>query len=243
VFSASDIGTAPDAPERRAREYGADRTTEGGEMLVSQLMTRDVVTVRPETPLKEVARILETRAISGVPVLDGDEVVGVVSSGDVLYKERGPLAHREHAQQDGSKLAARTAGDAMTTPPVTVTPSCSVSSAARLLADRGLHRLPVLENGRLVGIITRGDLVRAFTRSDAELEREIRRVHVLHSLWQPRRDGVTAVVDDGAVSLSGHVLDETVAQLLPQLVARIPGVVSVDARLSRESQRTTADVV
>jgi len=222
-------------------------------MLVSQLMTHDVVTVRPETPLKEVARILEARGISGVPVVDGDEVVGVVSSGDVLYKERGPLPHGEHSiagqlvwssRHDGSKLAARTAADAMTSPPVTVTPACSVNAAARLLADRGLHRLPVLENERLVGIITRGDLLRAFTRSDAELEREIRRVLVLHSMWQPNRDGVTTVVDDGAVSLTGHVLDETVAELLPQLVARIPGVISVDARLAWESHAGNgADVV
>jgi CBS domain-containing protein len=213
-------------------------------MLVSQLMTHDVVTVRPETPLKEVARILEARGISAVPVVNGDVVVGVGSSGDILCKERGPLPHSEHSipgllvwssGHDGSKLAARAAADAMTTPPMTVTPACSVNTAARLLADRGLRRLPVLENGRLVGINTRGDLIRAFTRSDAELEREIRRVLVLHSLWQANRDGITAVVDDGAVSLYGHVLDETVAELLPQLVARIPGVVSVDARLSWES--------
>jgi CBS domain-containing protein len=222
-------------------------------MLVSQVMTRNVVTVRPETPLKEVARILETRAISGVPVLRGDQVVGVVSSGDVVYRERGPLPHREHSipgqlawssLHNGSKLAALTAADAMTAPPVTVTPGCSVNAAARLLADRGLHRLPVLENGRLVGIVTRGDLVRAFTRSDAELEREIRRVLVHHSLWQANRDGINAVVDHGAVSLSGHVQDGTVAELLPQLVARIPGVVSVDARLSWQSRAGDgADVI
>jgi osmotically-inducible protein OsmY len=94
------------------------------------------------------------------------------------------------------------------------------------MLEQGVNRLPVVTDGRLVGIVTRADLVRAFVRSDSELEREIRIEVLQRALWIP--DGMVEVsVVEGAVTLSGVVETETDADVLVRLVQRVPGVVSV----------------
>lgn len=204
-------------------------------MKVRDVMTTEVATVCSTTSLKEVARLLARLGISGVPVIDRDDgVVGVVSEGDILMKERGPVeASRaffrfrepaEPAQQ--AKAEATTAGDAMTKPPIVIGPERPVSAAAKMMLERGVNRLPVVTDGRLVGIVTRADLVRAFVRSDSELEQEIRTEVLQRALWIP--DGrVEVSVVEGAVTLSGVVETETDADVLVRLVQRVPGVVSV----------------
>ena len=153
------------------------------------------MTVEPLTPLKEVARLLVERRVSGVPVVDDDgTVVGVVSEGDILVKERdrqSPASLLGHLLEwdEGNRLRreARDAADAMTGPAVTIRPSRSVSEAASLMLDRSVNRLPVVDqHGKLVGIVTRADLVRAFARSDEEIEREIREDVIVRSLDEVR---------------------------------------------------------
>src|SRR5581483_6940637 len=172
--NASEGARAP-GPRRAEREECR--------MDVEHLMTRDVVTVSPETPLKEVAAILADRGISGLPVCGaGGEVLGVVSEADILHKERGLPRGRAsvfdwlfaRSDEDANKLAARTAGEAMTAPAITIDAGRPVAEAAALMLDRGINRLPVVHAGELVGIVTRADLVRAFRRSDEEIAREIR---------------------------------------------------------------------
>jgi hypothetical protein len=163
-------------------------------------------------------------------------VAGVVSDGDIVSKERGvappPARHAYEwlfgpAERDPQKRVARTASDAMTSPAVVVSPHASVASAARLMVERSVNRLPVVHAGRLVGIVTRADLVRVFTRGDEELEREIREDVVHHLLWiTPRHLDVT--VSDGDVTLAGEVETRTEAELIGAYAARVPGVVSVD---------------
>src|SRR3990172_8960294 len=148
-------------------------------MKVKDVMTYEVVTVSPETSLKEVAATLVQHGISGVPVVDAeDRVLGVVSEGDVLFKERGAEARRGGPLKwmlDGASYAnslkadALSAREAMTSPAITIGPVPSLTEAARRMSDRGVNRLPVVENGVLVGIVTRADLVRAFVRSDEEI--------------------------------------------------------------------------
>src|SRR3954451_24247248 len=144
-------------------------------MIVSQLMTTNVLTVTPETSLKEVATILSERRISGLPVVADGIVVGVVSEADILLRERGApevqhgvLARLRLRRADDARLHATTAGEAMTSPALTVGPRKRVHEAARLMTDRRINRLPVVAGGALVGIVTRADLVRAFTRSDEQ---------------------------------------------------------------------------
>ena len=208
-------------------------------MNVKDVMTSDVVTVRPETALKDVAAVLTERRISGVPVVDDSgKVVGVVSEGDILFKERGPSQRTgvlawfadPYDVEEQLKLGARTASEAMTAPAKTIAPWRLVSSAAAEMLDEGVNRLPVVdEEGRLVGIVTRADLVRAFVRPDAEIEREIREKVLERALLLEAPETVTVVVDGGKVALDGFVELRTDAELLPALVARLPGVVEVES--------------
>lgn len=216
-------------------------------MKIKELMTRDVATVSPEAPLKDVARLLTERGISGVPVVDAEGVVvGVVSEADVLLKERGP-GHpagrfswflEPHDTAADAKFAARTAAEAMTSPPVTIGPERPVSAAARIMTERGINRLPVVKDGALVGIVTRADLVRAFNRPDEELATEIRSDVVERAMWLPQ-DQIGVVVTNGEVELTGVVDTRVDAEVLERLAARVPGVVSVVSRVTwrTESER------
>ncbi len=208
-------------------------------MRIEHLMTTPVATVSPETSLKEVASILAARGISGLPVCDaGGRVVGVVSEADILRKEEGiapahgSLFDRLIGRSDEyvEKMAARTAGEAMTAPAITIDAGRPVAEAARLMTERGVNRLPVTSGGELVGIVTRADLVRAFNRSDAEIEREIREDVLLHTLWIAPAN-LRIEVEDGEVTLTGTLETRTEAELAVAYVRRVPGVVDVHADL------------
>jgi len=208
-------------------------------MKVRHVMTETVFTVTPDTPLKAVATRMLEYGISGMPVVDGERVLGVISETDVLFKERvapdrkGLVDWLVHYAEDPplAKLEARTAGEAMTTPAVTIAPERTVADAAALLLDLRIDRLPVIEGGELVGIVTRADLIRAFTRDDEEVERDIRQNGALHRLWIDP-DQVQVTVEDGNVVLSGTVDTPDQAESLVAFAERTPGVVSVESRLS-----------
>ena len=207
---------------------------------VGEVMTRDVVSVTPETPLKDVAAVLVERGVSGLPVCDADgAVVGVLSEADLLVKQGGSpdrsgglfawLVETASAP-DLAKLRAHTAGEAMTTPAVTVQAGSAVSEAARTMVSLGVNRLPVVEDGRLVGIVTRADLVRLFTRSDEEIARDIRQ-DVVKRLWiAPER--IEVEVEQGEVVLRGEAETEVEAELLLKRIPLVAGVVGVRSELS-----------
>ncbi len=208
-------------------------------MKVSDVMTKNVFTITADMPLKQVATRMLEYGISGLPVVDGERVVGVVSETDILFKER-PAPDRKgvvdwlvHYGEDPprAKLDARAAGEAMTTPAVTIAPRRSVADAAALMLDLSIDRLPVVDGGQLVGIVTRSNLVRAFTRGDDEIESEIREAGVLHRLWVDPNQLVVSV-QDGNVLLEGSVDTPELAESLVAFVERTPGVVSVDSRLT-----------
>jgi CBS domain-containing protein len=212
---------------------------------VEQLMTRSVITVTPEAPLKHVASLLVDHGISGLPVVDQGEVVGVVSEADIIAKEQGRVNGRpgvvsrriHRADRFEQKRTARTAGEAMTTPAITIETYRPAAAAATLMTEQGVNRLPVLRNGRLVGLVTRADLVRAFTRPDSEIEQEIRDEVIDRGYWQD--PGALEVRSEaGEVLIAGRVDSESAAAGLPIAVERVPGVVSVRAKLSwpRESR-------
>jgi len=209
-------------------------------MKVRDVMTERVLTATPDEPLKKVAARMLEYGISGLPVV-GEEgaVVGVVSETDVLFKERtapnrnGLVDWLVHYGEDPplAKLAARTVRHAMTTPAVTIAPNRSVADAATLMLDLGIDRLPVVQGGQLVGIVTRTNLVRAFTRGDDEIAKEIRDAGVLQRLWlDPEQVRVT--VHGGNVVLSGKVDTPELADSLVTFAEQTPGVVSVESRLS-----------
>jgi CBS domain-containing protein len=209
--------------------------TQPWSMKIESLMTKHVVTAAPETPLKRVARMLTRYRISGVPIVDAEGgVLGVVTEADILCKEQGLAPEPggllgwlfEKADAEGSRLLARTAGEAMTTPPVMISPDASISEAARIMVTRHINRLPVVDDGRLVGIISRADLVRAFHRSDQEIRHELEEDVLLHQLWVSTED-VQVSVTDGVVELGGMVENRTQAELVAAYALRVPGVVDV----------------
>lgn len=205
-------------------------------MQVKDLMTREVVTVPPSASLQEAAGLLVAHGISGVPVVEHGRVVGVLSERDFLVKEQGrPETSRwlawltnPLAVSDQVKLAARTVRDAMTAPALTVTPSASVAKAAKRMLEGNVSRLPVLDGEGLVGIVTRADLIRAFSRSDPELEAEIEEEVLGRQLWLDP-DAVQISVDHGNVTVETH--DAGVEpEILERFVSEVPGVVSVTVR-------------
>jgi len=219
-------------------------------MKVSDLMTTDVVTTTPATSLREVARMLVEHGISGMPVCDdAGALVGVVSEGDILFKERGRSKHRDGVlgwlldptpEWEREKGEARTAGEAMSAPPVTTSPISSAATAARLMTEHGVNRLPIVAwDGRLVGIVTRTDLMRAFVRPDDLVAAEIRDDVLRRVLWlTPGK--IEVDVRDGEVDLVGELDTEAEAQVLEKLVANVPGVVTVRSAVTFRPQKTAA---
>lgn len=200
-------------------------------MRVDELMTRNVIAVRPDTPLKDVARLLVKHRIGGVPVVDDDNVVlGVVSESDFAIKElSSDHVHQSkldrllgRPNRDAERVAATTAAEAMARPAITIDdPAGSVRDAATVMVERNINRLPVTESGRLVGILTRGDLVRMFAEPDDAIRDRLR--HQLRAV-----DGLTVDrVEDGVATLSGTVGTKTVAEAAIHIAEKVDGVVAV----------------
>ena len=209
-------------------------------MKIDKLMSESAIAVGPDTPLREVAAMLAEHRISGLPVVgERLQVLGVVSEADILLKEQGPGPQHGRivgwllagGRADTAKLSARTAGEAMTSPAITIGRGAQVSAAARLMTENGIKRLPVVDaNGTLIGIVTRADLVRAFARPDAEIEHEIREDVMHRTLWL-EQPGVTMRVEQGEVRLAGKLERRSDAELLERFVAWVPGVVTVSSTL------------
>jgi CBS domain-containing protein len=215
-------------------------------MKVADVMTRNVAAVRPETPLRDVAELMVEKGISGVPVVDATgAVLGVVSEADFVIKERGSEPTRprllarifgesRRTQAELAKIEATTAGEAMTSPAITVEADDTLKSAAETMADRKVNRLPVIEGGVLVGIVTRADIVRAFIRSDAELERLVRDEVLAKTAFWLEPESFSVVVRDGVVRLGGRVDRRSLADTIVQVIHGLGGVVRVESELTWE---------
>jgi CBS domain-containing protein len=200
---------------------------------VKDVMTRPVVVVGTDAPYKEIVRLLHDHRVTAVPVIEPEgHVVGVVSEADLLVKEElGPEAHASplavgRRRMDASKAAARTAGELMTAPAVTIGQEEPIAAAARLMHRRSVKRLPVVdEEGRLLGIVSRTDLLRVYLRPDEEIRREI----VDHVLDVDVLS-VAVTVLDGVVTVAGQFELASTIPLARELIEAVDGVVGVDMR-------------
>lgn len=202
------------------------------------VMTYPVVTVRPETSVRQIARILTERGVSGVPVTDDrDHLLGIVTEGDLVLKEAGPgglpllayLPHDDPREADARALLERVAGkvaaDVMVTDVITTTEATPLRQVAGTMARNGVNRIPVVSGGQVVGIVTRADVLRCFVRPDSELRRAVGALLVEDlGLGDVRLDVV-----DGVVTLAGELPTGRDAGLISVLVGEVDGVVSVDA--------------
>ncbi len=209
-------------------------------LLAKDVMTSPVITVTPDTPVKEIARLLLTHHISGVPVVDAEgRLVGIVTEADLLYKERPEdqepptllrLLRRGQIVEAERRAEGTVARDVMTSPVVTVEPDTPLREVAALMTRRQINRLPVVQEGRVVGIVSRADVLRALVRSDEELAEAVRRA-LVEELWiDPTR--VRIQVQDGVVSLEGEVERRSDKELAERWIAAIDGVIRLESRLT-----------
>ncbi|MEU9073771.1 CBS domain-containing protein [Kitasatospora sp. NPDC004745] len=200
-------------------------------------MTSPVVRVAPETGFREIVALLTDYDITGVPVVDAEgRPLGVVSEADLLrtlaaQEDPGALLPAPEAAPPPGPGGAVTAADLMTGQPVCTTPGTSVVAAARLMSRHGLKRLPVLdEEGRVIGMVSRGDLLRVFLREDRVIRREIVE-EVLGRVEGVSPAEVGVEVDQGRVVLSGTVPEQHLVPIVLNLCRSVDGVVSVTDRL------------
>jgi CBS domain-containing protein len=208
--------------------------------LVKDLMTTQVVTVGPATPFKEIVARLAEHRVSAAPVVDeAGRVLGVVSEADLLLKEEFPdpdqdipLFWTKRRRLEREKAAGSTARDLMTVALVSISPDATVAEAARRMHRAQIKRLPVIgEGGRLVGIISRGDLLKVFDRPDHAIQREILDdVIVGEFMMAPSRFFIH--VDDGEVVLQGQVERRSLIPHLVRAIHDVEGVVRVENRLA-----------
>lgn len=215
---------------------------------VTDVMTRKVASVARETRFKDLVRILAGNAVSGVPVVDsGGAVVGVVSESDLLLKETRMMAKHDqfwpgtgHRRRARRAAAGMVAVDLMSTPAITIRPSATVTEAARLMARRKIRRLPVVEDGRLVGIVSRGDLLRVFLRSDMDIRDEVVDEVFTRGLYVDPTT-VTATVSEGVVTLRGQLERRSLVRFAGEMTEKVRGVVSVRNHLTYRTEDTYPD--
>ncbi|GAA3047336.1 CBS domain-containing protein [Streptomyces glomeratus] len=212
---------------------------------VGSVMTMDVVRAEYRTPFKEVARLLSERRISGLPVVDDDDkVIGVISETDLVTRQSEALDADEprprfrfagltpRARRQAAKSRAFTAGQLMTAPPVTVHAEETIAEAARTMAQRHVERLPVLdEEERLVGIVTRRDLLQVFLRPDAEIRGEVIEEVLTRTLRLPPRT-IDVFVVEGVVTLTGRLERKSETEIAVSMTRQIDGVVTVIDQLT-----------
>ncbi|HSE78699.1 MAG TPA: CBS domain-containing protein [Alphaproteobacteria bacterium] len=232
-------------------------------MLARDIMTRDVLVVRPDTSVAEIAKLLVSHHISAVPVVgDGNALVGIVSEGDLMRRpETGSgkrrswwlelLADTDTLAQEYAKSHARKARDVMSKHVVAVSEDTSVGEIADLLERHGIKRVPVVTNGKLVGLVSRADIVRAFAErvapaapsSAASDDKTIRAKLMEQVEAQPWAETafINVVVKDGVVSLNGLVGSNDQAKALRVLAENVPGVKSVEDNTRPRSAAMFAD--
>lgn len=232
----------PAAAGRRGQPRGWARR-------VGDVMTTSVVTVDRITPYKEIARLLAEHRISGLPVLKmGREVVGVVTEADLLAAQAKTVRHLRSARRAwprrGSRHPALTAGELMTAPAVTIGPHATVPAAARLMTARRVRRLPVVgEQGKLVGIVSRRDLLSVFLRPDEDIAADIRSLLEDILLAGPAEAAVS--VRNGIVTLAGTLSPATGphGELIPlaiKLMWDVDGVVDIIDQLGQSQPSVPA---
>jgi CBS domain-containing protein len=202
---------------------------------VKDVMTTDVVSVHEDAGFKELADLLVGRGVSAVPVInDRDYVVGVVSEADLLHKMEfsgesvaARLFERRRQRAARSKAGGDDAGSIMTAPAVTTYADTKVVDAARIMEARQVKRLPVVDGeGRLVGIVSRRDLLKAFLQPDAAIRDEVVEQVLQRVLWVEPTE-VHVQVDDGVVTLKGELDRKSTIEVAVALTRGVDGVVDV----------------
>ncbi|HEV2027965.1 MAG TPA: CBS domain-containing protein [Candidatus Dormibacteraeota bacterium] len=207
---------------------------------VSDVMTRHVHVASPLTPFKLLVRLIEENRVSAIPIVDQQgKPVGIVSETDLLLKQIRPglesardLLHVGKRRHQRAKALGTVALDVMTSPAITVASDTGLGDAARMMQDKNLRRLVVVDEGdRIAGIVSRSDVLKVFLRTDDELLEEIRG-ELIPSLLMSTPDAVDVEVCWNVVTLSGEVDRKSEAEIVTRLASELDGVVGVIDQLT-----------
>ncbi|MHB8687846.1 MAG: CBS domain-containing protein [Candidatus Dormibacteraceae bacterium] len=203
-------------------------------------MTSRVHVASPLAPFKLLVRLIEENRVSAIPIVDQQGVpVGIVSESDLLLKERRleletshDLLHVHKRRQDRAKARGTVAADVMTSPAITVDSDTSLSEAARLMHEKNVRRLVVVdERGRIAGIVSRSDLLQVYLRTDEELRDEITS-KLIPAVLLPSGEAIGVDVSWNVATLSGELDRKSDAEILTRLTLQLDGVVAVVDHLS-----------
>lgn len=193
-----------------------------GHVKVTEIMSRSVITVTPATPIKEAARLLVEHGVSALPVLDvRGELVGIVSEADLIKVEARPDPRSQATPMAPSAgTAPRRVSDVMTREVISVRAATEVSQAVRMMLDAGIKRVPVLDGRRVIGVVSRRDLMRVIARNDHSVRHDVEdRVKGLGV-------SVDIAVDGGVVTVAGSPTARE-RGLVESTALSVPGVLEV----------------
>jgi CBS domain-containing protein len=212
---------------------------------VKDVMTTSVVAIEQSAGYKDIITAMRQRRVSACPVLDrAGRVIGVVSEADLLLKEvglepftgPGRSVRASGRRGERAKAAGVTAAELMSTPPVTISPDASVGEAAKLMYDRGVKRLPVVDSaGQLAGIVSRIDVLSVFARPDDQIRDEVMQ-RVIAGKFTLNPDAFDVTVASGIVTVTGQIERGAVAGQLMDVICHVEGVVAVRDRVSYPSE-------
>ena len=208
--------------------------------LAREIMSSPVITVSPDTPFKDIVAIMLEHGISGLPIVDeGGRAVGMVTEADLLLKEEEPRAQPGLIPWHGSSLRLErirdrhrkaegtTAGTLMTENVVSATEDATVHHLAHLMLTHDINRIPIVRDGRVVGIVTRADILKVFTRGDEALLKVVKET-LAQDLWiDPKALSITCL--NGVITLSGQAERHSDRDIIIRWVKAIDGIVGVNA--------------
>lgn len=202
---------------------------------IADVMTKRVHVASPMTPFKLLVRLIEENRISAIPIVDKSGVpVGLVSEGDLLFKERmeeletsTDLLHPRRHQKARAKAEGLTAADIMTSPAITVRTDGRLADAARLMHERNVRQLVVVDDrGKIAGIVSRSDVLQVFLRTDEDLRAEIVE-GIIPALMFTSDDPIGVEVNYSVVKLEGNVDRKSDAEIVGRMARAVDGVVGV----------------
>ncbi|MEV6874628.1 CBS domain-containing protein [Amycolatopsis sp. NPDC051128] len=201
-------------------------------MRARDLMTSPVITVQAWTSAKEAAGLLSRHGFTALPVVDDDDrLIGIVTEADLIrgWIPADPRYTHEHHE---AAIAARTVGDVMTSPATAMSSGADVADLCQALVDARIRAMPIVDGSAVVGIVTRGDIVRVLAREDIDIARDVKhRLEIYGGSGRWRID-----VRDGRVHITDQFDDDTDWHVAQLLALAVPGVVAADTAYAGEEQ-------